>query len=316
MNDLDEIEFKIFLTTSKTMDKFKSVWQDNVHISYCADQLKLTVNQLSQYSVTKQKSPKGITVSKKTTRILNISELFAIKQALFLYYQANTMIADAAQFEYPKRKLDRMTDDSLYMEASQVFERANALAPELLPYKITQTQITQFGADIVNFRKLILQLKHALKAKVKNNQQIKVKIKACKLMLNDLLDVAVSIYLYINAEFYKSYFKARRRMQKPGKHKTYMTTLSGTATDSITKKGVKDIIVEVGTEKKLITTDINGYFEKKIYKKYATQVVFSLPGIYIPLIIEISKKELKNIMVINVELQRINSTGSTKRKTK
>ena len=302
MNDKEEIYFKMFVSVEGTLLKFKQVWLGNLNITECYDSLVLTNKKLKKFSVTKLDNPKGLTKGKSVLRSTLTQEAFAIKQALVLYYQTEGLTEEIELISFSISDLIHLTEDVFINTVADISEQATTLAVFLFPYGITQTMVDKLAADAVSFRKLIKQLKLATK-KLSNLLKFTTKeINDCRLMLRNRLDIAISIIKENNKDFVKNYFLARRRLRKPGKHRTYKVTISGKVIDSITKEALYNAKVDAGAQNILTTTDIKGNYEVYIYKKYADEIRFSLLEKYKEISVAIPKKFLKNKVDINVEL--------------
>ena len=302
MNDIDEIEFNMFLNVEEVLKNFKNVWQSNVNIYDLIDSFKVIIRQLTKCREIKLKSPKGITIAKNETREILKQEMFIVKQSLLVYYQNNLMKANIALYNYKISKLTHISDDSLYMEATKILEKAMVLAPSLLPIGITGDMISKLDADIKKFHELITDLGEAIEADIENNKEIKLKITAGKSLLKDKLDNSLNVCYADQPKFLKLYKISRRRIQKPGKHKTYRVLIKGNVRDAITKLGIDKVIIIIGMKKLVFSTDSKGNFSGKVFKKDADFISFGLPGKYIELKETLSKKYFKNTLTINVEL--------------
>jgi len=304
MNDLEEIYFKMFVSVEGTLLKFKLIWQGNQNITECYDSLVLTNKKLKKFSVSKLDNPKGLTKGKRVLRDTLTQEAFAIKQALVLYYQTVGMTEEIELIDLTLSDFKHLKEDVFINTVADISEQAVTLAVFLFPYGITQAMIDKLAADVVSFRKLIKQLKLAIKKLSSLLKFTTTEINNCRLMLRNRLDIAISIIKENNKDFVKNYFLARRRLKKPGKHRTYKVTISGKVIDSITKEALMNVKVDAGAKNILTTTDIKGCYEIKIFKKDANEIRFSLLEKYKEISAAIPKKFSKNKVEINVELAK------------
>ncbi|MEI6822400.1 MAG: carboxypeptidase-like regulatory domain-containing protein [Bacteroidota bacterium] len=302
MNDIEEIYFKMFVCVEGTLFKFKPVWLGNQNIMECYDSLVLTNKKLKKFSVTKLDNPKGLTKGKGVLRSTLTQEAYAIKQALVLYYQSKGLTEEIELISFSISDLKHLTEDAFINTVADISEQATPLAVFLFPHWITQVMIDKLAADVVSFRKLIKQLKLAIKKQSSLLKFTTKEIKDCRLMLRNRLDIAISIFKENNKDFVVNYFLARRRLKKPGKHRTYKVTISGKVIDSINKEGLMNVKVDAGAKNILTTTDIKGCYEIKIFKKDANEIRFSLLEKYKEISVAIPKKFVKNKVEINVEL--------------
>ena len=310
MNDKLTVYFSMLKNTNEMMAEFKPVWENNANIVGCVDALTLTIKQLKTLNSKILEKPKEITKQKQIKRTWLNNEVFIIKQSLVLYYQSKSMFDEMQLLTYPISTLKRMSDDTFYIEASEIILKALEVSTSLFPFGVSQIQIDGINTEIVNFKKLLAVLKLAHKKQSNLLKLIKTKIDECRLMLRNTLDVAVSVYKNSNSDFVTGYKLSRRRIKKSGKHKTYQVTISGRVTDSITKEPIEDVIVMAGLKKRITTTDINGNYEIKIYKKDANEIRFSLEGVYKEDIKMINLPIKKNKMIINTKLLNIGSRYS------
>ncbi len=312
MNDLDEIEFRMFQVVFEIMTKYKSVWQANANITYWNDQLLYVIRMLKAFNETKQKNPKEITKAKVAFRKAFIIKVFNVKTALSHYYKNKEMKVDEALFNYTISKLTRMTDDALYMEASAIYERAVSLEAELLPLGITAAQITELDTYIKDFLGLLKKLEYALKNDIVNNAKITAFIKKAKIILKEELDDAVSMYSADFPDFTNEYHDGRKRVLKPGKHHPYKAEIWGKVTNAITKEGIAGVKVEAGAQKIVTTTDKDGNYLISLFKKDMTTISFSLPEKYIDKILPIPTKYKRSKIKMNIELSPIIERGSAR----
>ncbi len=304
MNDEEERYFKMFEATLATMLENKSVWENNQNIVDCVETLKLIVKKLINLTSGKYDSPKGLTAEKLKSRKRLIKMVFAMKQSLMLYYKNNSMENEAKLLEFAISKLNRMTEDSFYLLAGSISQRAIDLALGIIPMGITQIQIDDLAAEVLKFGAILPKIELAIQKKESDNAHTTEWIDECRIMLNESLNVAVSIYAEANPDFCKKYLLARRLLKKPGKHKTYQYMVSGMVTDSITGEPITGILVEIGAKKILATTNSKGIYQKNIYKKDADFIRFSLPDVYDEKIESLDKKPVKNKITLNVELTK------------
>ncbi len=309
MNDLDETQFKMMLNTAKTMDRFKYVWIDNPTIVDCNEILTVNIRQVRLLNKDKRKSPKGITIIKGSSRVVLTKEVFSIKQSLRMYYLSKQLDDEAKLLSYPKSSLIYLSDNDFYMAASYVQQKAVELGAKLLPFGTTQAQIDLLTINLEEFHLILPKLKLAIINKTKGIKKTTSIIKNCVTMLHNILNNAVDVYADTNPDFHKSYYLSRRRVPKPGKHATYMVTIFGKVTDSITKEAIIGVKVEAGDNKQVTTTDKDGNYSKKIYKKYAKTVTFSLSGKYQDLTLNIPDKYIKERVEVNAELHLIPSNN-------
>ena len=302
MNDIEEIYFKMFVSVDGTLLKFKSVWLGNQNITECYDSLMLTNKKLKKFSVSKLDNPKGLTKGKSVLRNTLTQETFATKQALVLYYQTQGMYEEIELINFSISDLKHLTEDAFINTVADISEQATTLAAFLFPYGITQLMIDNLAADVVSFRKLIKQQTLAIKKQTSLLNFTTKEIKECRLMLRNRLDIAISIFKENNKDFVKNYFLSRRRLKKPGKHRTYKMKISGKVVDSITKEALMNVKVDAGAQNILTTTDIKGNYEISVFKKDADEIRFSLLEKYKEISVAIPKKYLKNKVEINVEL--------------
>ena len=305
MNDLEEIYAKMFMNVEITLVKNMTVWQGNQNIVNCYDILRLTNKKLKGLNSRKLDNPKGLTKAKQVLREQLTDEAFVVKQALVIYYQSQDMTEEIELIDLTLSGIKHLMEDTFFLFITNINDQASPLAASLLPYGITQVMLDNLGVDVTNFGKLMKQLKLAMKKQASLLKLITKNITECRIMLRNQLDIAISIYSGTNKEFVKNYTLSRRRLKKPGKHRTYMITISGTVIDSITKAVLYNIKVIAGKKQQLTTTDIKGNYEIKIYKKDADIISFSLSGIYNEKTLDVPKKSIKNGAIMDVELDSI-----------
>lgn len=265
--------------------------------------LTVNIRQVRGLNKDKRKSPKGITIQKGSSRVVLKKEVFSIKQSLRMYYLSKQLDDDAKLLSYPKSFLTYLSDNDFYMAASYVQQKAVEVGIKLLPFGTTLAQIDLLTVNLEEFRLILPKLKLALINKTKGIKKTTIIINNCVAMLHDILNNAIDVYADTNPEFHESYYLSRRRVLKPGKHATYMETVFGKVTDSVTKEAVVGVKVEVGDNKELTTTDIDGNYSKKIYKKYAKTITFSLPDKYQDLTLNIPAKCIKDRVEVDAELE-------------
>jgi len=305
MTDIQEINFNMIVDTTKTMMKFKSVWEQNINIALRVDTLSNNIKQIRSFNAKKRKNLKDMTLSKKELRIQLTKEAFIIKQALVIYYQINGMTDEMALLTYSKSALTKLTEDAFYLACINVQTQAIALALMLAPFGITQEKIDQLTADITSFGLLQPQLELAKKKYSTLIKLINTKIAESMLMLRQSMDVLVSVYEDTSEEFVSTYKLSRRKMNKSGKHKTYLVTISGKVIDSSTKLPLNDVKLEAGKKMKVTSTDIKGNYKLKIYKKDADFIKVYGSKNYNVKTVAIPTKLVKDAVVVNVELELI-----------
>ncbi len=305
MNDIDESYFMMMINTAKTMNRFKYVWLNNPLIVDCVDELTVNIRQIRAFNVIKFKKPKGITITKDDLRLETEHEVFTIKQALLLYCRSKDRTEEAELLDYSKSTLRAMSDNDFFMAATYVQQMAVVAGALLIPFGITQDQIDELTANLNDFGLLLPKLKLAILKNTKVIKDTTAKIKSSRTMLKSVLDTAVSVYQDTNPDFNTSYKKSRRRVLKSGKHATYMVTINGKVTDSVTKEPIVNAKLVAGKKKKIRTTNSKGDYEEKIYKKDADIIVISGMGIYYDKTIILPTTYINNKLVINIELDRI-----------
>lgn len=302
MTDLQDINYNMLVDTYKTMLKYKTVWIDNQNIVVCVDKLGASIKLLKTYNSKKRKGTKDMTLTKTELRVVLTKEAFVIKQALVIYYQINNLTEEMELLSFSKSAMGRLTSDSLYLMCINILNQAIMFADMLVPIGISQAKIDKLATDIEEFGILKPQLELAKKKRSTLIKLIDTKIKESLFMLRKMLDISVSVYEEINAEFVASYKASRHKIQKPGKHKTYLVTIIGMVTDSITKQPLEGIMLIVGKKLKPCTTDIKGIYKIKLYKKDADFLKFNGSELYFDKLVAISDKSVKNVVTLNVEL--------------
>ena len=302
MNKLDSIPFKIFQVIFDILTKFKLVWQNNAIIIRCYDDLFFVIRMLNVFNEDKQESSKVITKNKNKSRKALKINIDNIKTALYHYYISLNMKVEAALFDYKISKFNTMTDDAFYMEVKFILERAVLLGSTLLPWNITEAQITQAVVDNDAFLELMKSLKLKLKADIINNAHIKEYIKIGNLIFKADLDDAVNSYIPDPTDFTATYKKGRLRVLPAGNKGTYKVSISGTVRDVITKLGIEAVMILSGAKKVISYTDKDGNYKSSIFKKDITTISYSKPDKYIDEIVDIPKKYKRSKIKLDVEL--------------
>jgi len=305
MTDLQDINYNMLVDTYKTMLKYKAIWIDNQNIVVCVDKLGATIKLLKTYNSQKRKGTKDMTLTKTELRGILTKEAFVIKQALVIYYQINNLTEEMELLSFSKSAMGRLTSDSFYLTCINIQKQAIMFADMLAPIGISQAKIDQLSTDIEAFGKLQPLLELAKKKRSTLIKLIDTKIKESLLMLRKMLDISVSVYEEMNAEFIASYKSSRHKVKKPGKHKTYQVTITGMVIDNITKQPLVGILLLAGKKLKTTTTDIKGIYEIKLYKKDADLIKFNGSELYFQKSIAIPEKSVKNVVTLNLELEEI-----------
>ena len=301
MREFDDVYFRMFGVVRQILDENKLIWETNPIINDCYSLLDNNIKTLKNADVILMSRPTGITINKKSLRKeLNLLT-FLIKEALRLYYRINGMEEDMLLLTYPITKLQKMLEDTFYVDAISISKLSIELASEIAPFGITQIMIDKLKDGLTVISGLTPKRDKIWKKYATTVKQIPVIITETRLMLKNILDPLISIYQFDSPKFCTIYKLSRRRILKPGKHKHYTVTIVGKLSETETTIGISDVIVMAGKKKKVVSTDIKGNYKIKIYIKDADTITFSHEG-YETLILNIPKKYIKNQVTVNASL--------------
>jgi len=301
MREFDDVYFRMFGVVRLLMDENRPIWETNPIITDCYNILDNNIKTLKNANVILMNRPTGITINKKLLRKeLNLLT-FLIKEALRLYYRINGMEEDMLLLTYPITKLQKMLEDTFYVDASSISKLSIELASEIAPFGITQIMIDNLKDGLVTISKLTPERDKIWKKYATTVKLIPVVIKETLQMLKNILDPLINIYQLSYPDFHNGYFLSRKRTLKPGKHKHYTITIVGKLLQAESLVAISDVKVIAGTKKKSTISDIKGNYNIKIYKKDADTITFSHEG-FETVILDIPTKIIKNQVTVNVNL--------------
>jgi len=310
LKDTELIYYTMFKVVSTTMHKNESIWGDNPRLVGCVAQLDSAISVIKDADVNLFNKTKNITVGKKSLRKSVTSQAFLIKDNMRLYFQDCNNIEDMQILTYPISKLKLMTDSDFYVEVSYISEKADEIATQLLPYRITATMINKLKVDLLKFHNITPKRKLLSTTNANLVKFIPAKVKECRLMLRNAMDTLVNSYESTQPRFTIAYTDSRERHLLPGVRKYYTVIINGVITQAGSTAALSNVNISAGKKKKLTTTDIKGNYIIKIYTKDADTITFSHPGfetqtIAIKLIEP--EKHKKAELIINVELVKNNT---------
>ncbi|MEI6823558.1 MAG: hypothetical protein WCL51_16625 [Bacteroidota bacterium] len=301
MREFDDVYFRMFGVVRQILDENKLIWETNPIINDCYSLLDNNIKTLKNADVILMSRPTGITINKKSLRKeLNLLT-FLIKEALRLYYRINGMEEDMLLLTYPITKLQKMLEDTFYVDAISISKLSIELASEIAPFGITQIMIDDLKDGLVTISKLTPERDKIWKKYATTVKLIPVVIKETLQMLKNILDPLISIYQLSSPDFHAKYVLSRKRILKPGKHKHYTITIVGKLLQADSLVAINNVKVIAGKKKKTTISDIKGNYKIKIYIKDADTITFSHEG-YETLILDIPTKIIKNQVVVNVKL--------------
>ena len=305
LKDTELIYYTMFKVVSTTMHKNESIWGDNPILVGCVAQLDNSIAVINDADVNLANNTKSITVGKNSIRKSVTSQAFLIKDNMRLYFQDNNNIEDMQMLTYPISKLKLMTDSDFYVEVSYICEKADIIADQLLPYRITSTMINKLKADLLKFHNIIPRRKLLSTTNAKLVKFIPAKVNECRLMLRNSMDTLVNSYKSTQPSFTLAYTDSRERHLLPGARKYYTVIINGVITQAGTTVALSNVNISAGKKKKQTTTDIKGNYIIKLYTKDADTITFSHPGFetqIIPITLINPEKHKKAELTLNVEL--------------
>lgn len=305
LKDTELIYYTMFKVVSTTMHKNESIWGDNPLLVGCVVQLDIAIAGIKDADVNLFGRTKNITIGKKSLRRSITSQAFLIKDNMRLYFQDNNNIEDMQILTYPISKLKLMTDSDFYVEVSYITEKAVEIAPQLLPYRITNEMINKLKVDLLKFHNITPKRKKISTTNANLVKFIPAKVKECRLMLRNSMDTLVNSYETTQPSFTLAYSDSRERHLLPGAHKHYTVIINGVITQVDTTSALSNVNISAGKKKKLTISDIKGNYIIKMYTKDADNITFTHPG-FEPQKIAITllepEKHKKAELTINVEM--------------
>jgi len=305
MKQIDTSYYKMFKLLSIIMNNNILIWQQNLLIVSCINQLNTNIKIISDASQELMNKPSYVTITKKDIRADSNKLAFIIKEGLRLYYSINDMSEDMAMFSFPISRFKLMKDGDFYMEATHIVERAETLSNELIPIGVTPVKTAKLKENLQEFYNLPPQRDYLIKKRAKLVKLIPEKVKETRLMLRNELDGLILMYdSKEDHSFVGLYKDCRKRILKTGKHKHYTVLVKGRAIDAETKAFLNEVTIEAGAKKKKIFTDAEGLYKVKIYKKDADTIIFTKEG-YERLTLKIPKPNKNHEASVNASLSRL-----------
>ena len=305
MKQLDESSYQMFKAVRDFMNKNKLIWQQNLLIVGCMNDLETNITIIKNASQELMNEPKYITISKKSLRVESNELAFIIKEGLRLYYTINNMSEDMLTFTFPSSRFTLMTDGNFYMEATHIVELAETLSAGLIPIGVTPDKTAMLKGYLQEFRNKPPEREFLLQKRAKLVKLIPKKVKETNWMLKNKMDALVKMYnTKENKEFLSLYKDWRQRIEKPGRRKHYTVLVKGRAIDAETKAFLSEVNIEAGAKKKKVITDAEGLYKVKIYNKDADTITFTKEG-YEILTLNIPKANKTHEASVNASLIRL-----------
>jgi len=278
MRNIDLTYYYMFRSVNGCMTKNKLIWEQNQIITSYVNELDTNIHTIDEAETKRSNKASRITLEKKALRTSLNETTFIIKEALRLYYRLHSMTEEMQLLSYPISDLTKMTDANFYMESLHISEKAATLAADLKAIGISVEKITKHKDELQKFYFLQPERDIACKTQAEMVKLIPEKVKECRLMLRNIMDALVSMYKDEHPDFVLEYKNSRQRQERPGRKKHYSVLVKGVVSDTATLQPLENVVVAAGKKNKQTTSDKNGNYQIKIYKKDADSITFSKEG--------------------------------------
>jgi len=224
MRKVQKDRYNTALAVQSYLKENADLYAGNAPMEDAVALLDTKIAQLDRLSRQQKIKSTGLTMDKKEIRKGLENKAFAISSGLSVYALVKEDRLLYKGCRYTRSDLIHLKDMRLASECQQLFETAEELAEELLPYKITPEMIAEFKATKDHFNAMRDEPMYLIEDKAKATKEIQV-------LLPEIMDVirlrldALMVLLLPTQPHFVSVFKNIRKINKTGVRKRNLTVI-------------------------------------------------------------------------------------------
>jgi hypothetical protein len=199
---------------------------------------------------------KGLAITKKSLKynLIALAMDISLKTVAYAEFMQNNELS--AEIRYTKTELMRCPDTVLHDRAQIIYQRADAIAPALIPYGVTASQLADLLILMNAYYISIPKPRLGITDKKQATDYLPVIFGQVDRVLHQI-DILIDVLRYSNKEFYSAY-KTARKIVDNGHRKM---ALKGNVCDSDTGKELHGATL-------IITRDVDNGNPQTEHKKY------------------------------------------------